>query len=308
MTTESERAREFVLRLLSNPALNDFADLQKEEQIIRFLRTNAARLAPALAGHRFFPGKSWQEIFPLLSEALYRMTDRQLLPELKSIIGGDISFSFMPFLQLPLSRVPDVRNQITAFLEKLLANGLARREFTGAYAAIRFRVIDRYMDEVFARKSYVHFELTKVQRLRLGKEEMRGMIHATLMLKPAVHMVAARSLDEQRGRSRSIRHELAETIAHALRRQLPLVPERLIRSAVNTGLSFTDNRFVDATSRIAAIFAARCRSYHPRMGVDRGADTPDKSWMSTARRNHRFHGFDIRMLDEFHNIAAENGW
>ncbi|HUX51722.1 MAG TPA: hypothetical protein VMW73_13070 [Spirochaetia bacterium] len=47
MTTESERAREIVLRLLGNPALKDFADLQNEEQIIRFLNANAARPAPA---------------------------------------------------------------------------------------------------------------------------------------------------------------------------------------------------------------------------------------------------------------------
>jgi hypothetical protein len=42
--------------------------------------------------------------------------------------------------------------------------------------------------------------------------------------------------------------------------------------------------------------------------VDRGADTPDKSWFSIARRNFKFYGYDVKMIDEFYKIAAENGW
>ena len=32
----------------------------------------------------------------------------------------------------------------------------------------------RYIDEAFDRNEYVHFELTKVQRLKMGKEEMES--------------------------------------------------------------------------------------------------------------------------------------
>ena len=42
--------------------------------------------------------------------------------------------------------------------------------------------------------------------------------------------------------------------------------------------------------------------------VDRGAESPDKSWFSIARRNYKFYGFDIKMLDELYKTAAENGW
>ena len=42
--------------------------------------------------------------------------------------------------------------------------------------------------------------------------------------------------------------------------------------------------------------------------VDRGADTPDKSWFNIARKNSRFFGFDDKMLEELYKIAAENGW
>jgi hypothetical protein len=42
--------------------------------------------------------------------------------------------------------------------------------------------------------------------------------------------------------------------------------------------------------------------------VDRGANGPDSSWFSVARRNYKYYGFDIKMLDELYRIAADNGW
>jgi hypothetical protein len=52
----------------------------------------------------------------------------------------------------------------------------------------------------------------------------------------------------------------------------------------------------------------RCKHYKPYTKVDRGAETPDKSWFNIARRNYKYYGFDIKMLDEFYKIAAENNW
>ena len=65
---------------------------------------------------------------------------------------------------------------------------------------------------------------------------------------------------------------------------------------------------METTSRIASIFSMRCKNYKPYNKVDRGAESPDKSWFNIARRNFKFYGFDIKMLDEFYKIAAENNW
>jgi len=82
----------------------------------------------------------------------------------------------------------------------------------------------------------------------------------------------------------------------------------VIRSGVNANVSYLENRFIEATARLAAVFSARCRAFQPNVRVDRGADTPDKSWLSIARRNYKFYGFDVKILDELYSIAAESGW
>ena len=93
-----------------------------------------------------------------------------------------------------------------------------------------------------------------------------------------------------------------------LAKRLPALPEAIIRSGVYANGSFVENRSLDATSRIAGILSSMCRNARPNEKVDRGADSADKSWINIARRNYKFYGYDIKMLDEFYKIAGENGW
>ncbi len=309
MSAEMDRAELFVTRLLANPALGDFSELQREEQIIQFLHVNAAQLAPTLSSPAYFPGMSWSRIFETLLQALYRTIDAALNPAVRAMLGSRITFTFVPFLRQQVAPFPKIYAAAYNFLVDLLRKPDARRGFTGAWAALSFNAIDGYLEEIFRRKSYIHFELTKVQRLRMGKDEIKDMVAATLLLKPAVYSLVSSGSQSQNERvAGTIQNQVAEKVVTALTQQLPLLPEQLIKSAVNASLSFTDYRFVEATSRLAAVFSARCRNYQPNQRVDRGADTPDKSWINTARRNYKFYGFDIKMLDELYMIAAENGW
>ncbi len=309
MSSEQDKAKAFITRLLSNPTLNHFTVLQKEEQIIQFLHVNATQLQPTLSSPQFFPQKGWNQIFSLLIQSLYDIINSKLLPEIKRILSEKISYSFIAFLRQQNASQDKIQEQIFSILTSLLKKNEARRNFTGAFSAVTFNIIDRYINEIFSRKSYIHFELTKVQRLKMSKEDVKHLILATLILKPTINILSPDGVVSQQERMAGVvQGVFAEKVLNVLKKQLAILPEQVLRSAVNANVSFTENRFSEATSRIAAIFAARCRNYHPNVRVDRGADTPDKSWLSIARRNYKFYGFDIKMLDEFYQIAAENGW
>jgi hypothetical protein len=309
MNPEIEKSKAFVSRLLSNPAISMFTPLQKEEQIIQFLHVNAAQLFPTLSSQNFFPGKNWNQIFSIMLEGLFAVVDTPLMSELQDIINTKINLTFISYLRQQHVSHEKVKAQIFSFLASLLKKNDARRDFTGPYSAISYGVIGKYVEELFNNHSYGHFELTKVQRLRMGKEEIKHMIFLTLLLKPAIHIMAAEGVGSQQERQNGVvQGQFAEKVLVVLKKQLMLLPEQLLKSIVHTSLSFSENRFIEATARISAVFASRCKSYHPNMSVDRGADTPDKSWLNIARRNYKFYGFDIKLLDEFYKIAAENGW
>ena len=308
MSAEQQKADAFISRLLENPALSALTPLQREEQIIQFLHTNAAQLAPTLSSQSFFPGASWNQIVALLLQALMQRVDSTLIPDLENLVGG-IRFAFVNVLREQSAGSERVRTEILEFVKQLLGKIEARRTFTGAHAALAFGFVDRYIDAIWDRKSYIHFELTKVQRLRLGKDDVKSMIEVTLLLKPVVNLTAAGGTKVQTDQSTGmVQEQFAEKAFAAARKQLPTVPDQVIKSGVNANVSYLENRFIEATSRLAAVFSARCRNYQPNVRVDRGADSPDKSWLSIARRNYKFYGFDIKILDELYSIAAESGW
>ncbi|MCG8477501.1 MAG: hypothetical protein MI724_00265, partial [Spirochaetales bacterium] len=297
MNSESEKAQAFIGRLLQNPTLKGFSVLQKEEQIIQFLHVNAAQLAPTLSSAQFFPGKNWNQIFSLLISALYQVSNQELFADIDAVVTEKIDFTFIQLLKQQRGDDTTIANQLIGMTKKLLEKPDARRAFTGAYTALHFGLVNRYLDEIFARKSYIHFELTKVQRLRLGPEEIRSFIEVNLLLKPTVFLVGSTAQVPQDRATGMVQNQFAEKVLGMLKKEMRPIPESILKSAVHASVSFNDNRFIEATARLTAVLSTRSRNYQSNIKVDRGADSPDKSWFNTARRNYKFYGFDIKMLD-----------
>jgi hypothetical protein len=307
MSNSNPKALAFVGRLLQNPALQQLSPLQREEQILQFLQVNARQLYPTLSTPGFFPGLNWEQITGNLVTALAEIIDQELMPALSAIVMDRLDLSFIQFIRQQNMPQSKIKEDLLAFLKQMLQKRDARRDFAGAFSALDFSYSNRYLDQAFSRKQYVHFELTKVQRLRMGKDEMKNYIDVSLLLKPTVHLLA---LTQGNGEvaGGTVQAQFIEKVVAVLAKKLPALPEQIIRSGVYANGSFLENRSLDATSRIAGILASMCRNAKQNQKVDRGADTADKSWINIARRNYKFYGFDIKMLDEFYKIAGENGW
>lgn len=310
MELNEQKGQVFIARLLSNPAMQGLTPLQREEQILQFLTKNGNQLFPTLSSPNFFPGAGWDQIWNLLTSVLYEEINKTLLPSLKSVIQDKIDFSFVQFFTQGNYPQSKIKEDLFTFLSRLMQKPEPRRGFTGAFSALLFNFTEKYMNQIFTRKEYIHFELIKVQRLRMGREEIKNLIQTSLLLRPVVYILSASTTPNggELTPGGLIQTQYAEKVVEVMKKSLPVIPEAVARSAVNSSVSFNDNKSVSATARITALFANRCRNYNPAVKVDRGADYPDKSWFSIARRNFKFYGFDVKMVDEFYKIAAENGW
>ena len=296
------RAAAFINHLLSNPALNNLNPLKKEEQILQFLKTNAQSLVPTLSSPQFFPGQPWNQILRLLYTALVQETDKVLKPQLEEWIRQKISFSFVSKIQP--HRIPEdpCRQQMWELVQRLLQKPEARKGLLGPVTAIANDFVGRYLEKSFDDRQYVHFELTKVQRLRLEIGDLKHMIHATLLLRPSIQLFS------EGVESVLVQPQFAATALESMKAQLQIVPPELLRGGLYSNVSFEEDKQIDATARLAAIFSSRGKNFKPIARVDRGANTPDRSWFSITRRNYKHYGFDIKMLDEFYKIASESGW
>jgi hypothetical protein len=299
------RATAFINHLLSNPALNNLNPLKKEEQILQFLKTNAQSLVPTLSSPQFFSQLPWNQILRLLYTALVQETDKVLNPQLEELVHQKISFAFVS--QIQPHRIPEdqCRQQMWELLQRLLQKPEARKSLLGPLTAITNDFVGRYLEKSFEDRQYVHFELSKVQRLRLEIEDVKHMVHATLLLRPSIQLF---SESGERVESVLVQPQFAATALDSMKAQLKILPEELLRGGLYSNVSFEEDKQIDATARLAAIFSSRGKNYKPISRIDRGANTPDRSWFSITRRNYKYYGFDIKMLDEFYKIASESGW
>jgi hypothetical protein len=301
------RATAFINHLLSNPALNNLNPLKKEEQILQFLKANAQSLVPTLSSPQFFSGLPWNQILRLLYTALVQETDKVLKPQLEELIRQRISFSFVS--QIQPHRIPEdqCRQQMWELIQRLLQKTEARKGMLGPVTAIMTDSVGRYLAKSFEDRQYVHFELSKVQRLRLDIEDIKHMVNATLLLRPSIRLFSESGMNES-AESLLVQPQFAATALESMKTQLKILPPELLRGGLYSNVSFEEDKQVDATARLAAIFSSRGKNYKPIARVDRGANTQDRSWFSITRRNYKYYGFDIKMLDEFYKIASESGW
>jgi hypothetical protein len=301
-----QKSLQFIHRLLANPALHDLSPVKKEEQIAQFLKANGPQLYPTLSSPNFFPGYNWAQIESLLMESLTELINQTLFTQLQNLIDS-IDFGFIAFLReqaLPINSAPQA---VLNFQKQLLKKNEARRALDGPFMAIQASLPNRYVEEAFRRREYIYFELVKVQKLRMSKEEIKNLIKTSLLLKNAIHVLSI-GVGGHEQASGVVQKQFADKVLQTLKGQLKLLPEALLKSGLNSNISFLENPGMETTSRLAAIFAFRCQDYKPIAKVDRGAVSPDKSWFNIARRNYKFYGFDIKMLDELYKIAGENGW
>jgi hypothetical protein len=309
MVTENEKAKQFITKLLVNPSLNDLTALQKEEQIIQFLHINGNRLYPTLSSPAFFPGRNLMEVNNILLTSLFLITDTQFIPELRTIIYEKLNYSFFSFLGAGNLNEEGIRFQLFTFMEKMVKRPVIRRSLTGPHRAIMSGLPGKYLSPVFDRRKYVLFELTKVQRLKMAQTDMQDLIALSMLLKPAVHLMEAPGKANNRtSNSSMIQTHYIQKMIEGLKNELSMVPEPVILSAINSNLSFQENKNIEASARISSLFASMGVNYRPAMKVDRGAVSADSSWFSIARKNFRFNGFDKDMLSELYNISVENGW
>ncbi len=295
--------------MLENLALRNQTPLQKEEQLLSFLELNARALYPTLSAGRFFPGKSWAEIKSILISELFRITDTALEGYLRRLIIEQLEMSFAAFLGAAQVPQEEMKTELLELTKKVAHTVNGRRALTGSFNALTYRLAEKYIEEIYQTRNYIRFELEKVQQLKMSKEELKQMLKVSLLLRPAVYLISSAAPETTASLQRGcFQPSVAEKATEGLVQRLPYFPEPAIRSGVESNISFLSNNRISATARLTRLLSNLAHEYKPNMQVDRGAVSPEKSWFSVARRNYRYFGYDIKMIDELYKIAAEQGW
>jgi len=307
MDAPGDAITRLVSRMFEAPALRRLTALQKEEQALQFFKQNGAQLQPVLASVGI-GGAGRDTVAQLVREAR-SLADAMLEREISRAADECLQYIFVP--ALGTSRVPPAasREEIKQLCRRSATHPVARMALAGSLSAVLSDITDKYIPHIWERRKYTFMEVARVQRLTLKAEECADLLRLTLLVRPAayLHVVADARQGPEAGYA-PVQEATLDRALPGLRSQMAGTPPDAVRMGVRAALSFPGTPGLEAVSRLTAIFALRGRSLAPAMVVDRGADSPDKSWFNVARRNATWRGLDPRMLDELYSIAAENGW
>jgi hypothetical protein len=300
----------FVARLFDTPGLRPLSALQKEEQALHFLRENGPRLSGVFASLGLPTGEGWREAAAAVAGAIRTESDRLLSEELTDVVSSHLSFSFFPVLYANRQLPPQARTELIAFLGRTAKGPVSRSALSGSLTAVRAGLTEKYIPLAWGRKKYFYVEVTRVQRLTLGPSELSDLVQFALVLRPGayLHVTPGGTTPDKDAGFAPLQERSLEKLLPASSSALPSFPPPLLRMALRSALAFPATSSLEAVARAAGILAQRGRTLTPGMVVDRGADTPDKSWFNVTRKNARWHGLDPALLDECYTIAAENGW
>jgi hypothetical protein len=304
MEPERAMAAAMAARLLARPALQGLSPLEKEEQALLLLRSRAAEMTELLseeqqqAAGAGLPQLSWDRFRGLLLQELRRASDRELEPLLGSLLERDATFPFADGLQSTPVAGERCREEIAVLLARVLQDERSRAALSAPLGAAQRDLPGRYLPACYASPKYVHFELAKVERLRLGPAEAASLVRAALLLRASVFLAD--------GAAGGLGPRYAAEAQALLRARLASLPQAVLRSAVMSHLPCQGNPLLPATARLTALFAAAARAGVG--GPVRGALPAETSWWGVALRNAGYHGLDASMLEEMRGIAARNGW
>jgi hypothetical protein len=307
--SSSDPVSRFASRLLDTPALRPLAALQKEEQAMNVLRMNGPQLLPVFTSLGLEVSRGWREPAALIVRAIRAEAERMLAAEVSDLLSARLTFSFFPRVAGGRQAPARAKEELRALIARAAAHPVARSALSGTLAAALSDIIEKYIPQAWERKKYVYVEISRVQRLTLSPAELSDLTRFVVLVRPAAYLFVTpgETMDKDAGYS-PLQEQYLQKILPGISSQAPSLPLALINMGLRSTLSFPGAGSVEAVSRMGAIMAMRGRALSPSVVVDRGADTPDKSWFNVQRKNARWRGLDGRMLDELYTIAAENGW
>jgi len=314
--TDKQKIKEFVDHLFNNPNIKDESILIAEGLILNFIVQNASGLNTTFKTPQFFPHLKWNEIIQQIIADLYGRTVATALPVLKNFIDkNDLSILNKLTTQSPL---PDtfLKEKSNEFIDEIFKNKDVRYTLSSVVNIFENKIIEKYVGELFAHRGFIFNEIVRVQKNNLSVEEYVVYLKFLLLIKSAAYnKIDVPSINN------SQKMTLLEVVSmpkkldffikdfHGYIQQFsPNFSLKDTSIAVKSNLKSDLTQLEEGSARFLYILSTRFHNYKPTVKIDRGAETPDKSWFSIAKKNASYYGFDKRMLDELYQIAGNNNW
>ena len=311
---EKNKIRGFVDHLLNLPNIKNEQLLVAEGLILNFISANVNQLKTTFKTPQFFPNLEWSNVFQELLSNLYERVCANVLGVFNEFIDGTefTALNREGNLNFPAAFQ---KEKLSSFLQNLFKNREARFNFSSVYNIFQFEIIEKYIGEIFSRREVIYNELVRVQKTHLECDDYIVFLKTLLLVKNAGFLKIPLAGDAsnpvnlaESAKTPGKMHKLIDSLAANVRQGLPVLSDKAIKLALKSNLRESLSDIQAASSRLLYILSMRFHNYKPVEVIDRGAESPDKSWFAIVRKNAESYGFDKKMLEELYRIAGDNSW
>lgn len=305
-----DKLENFIKNIYNLPQVKNNSILEREIQIIKFLKTNSENLKKKFKEPRFFPQEDYRNIISYILNKIDEDTKNKLIEEINLYINGFINFEI---LQKIISysgylNINEFKSKFIKIVHSIIENPSSRINFKGVYYLLIKNKLKNYLISIFEKRRFIFNELVRVQKNNLEYEEYFNYLVFICLIKNFIFV------DKELKRpflSLNINTEKINSIEKSvinIRKLLPEVKEDVFKISFYSNLHFNLIPKNYASSKLINILNLRYMEYDPEVKVEKGAETPDKSWFHIARLNSKSLGIDKDYLDELFIIASENNY
>ncbi len=316
----SQRAKEIAYKLINNSSLSSLPLLRKEEEIVTFVVKNRDSLQYALTKEPAFSGMNYDEIEKAILDAVQQVAVDEASRLVNDIFSSpDIDFTeFSGLIGVMTGDELDFREDFKNLFLQLVVSRPYRRFSAGILYGLKSGLIQRYMSYgVYNRRGRIYTELIRVDKLPVSTPPaLSGYIGVLLLLRAFMMIKIPITIGANKHflnyldtvEVRADRNAYIDTFLNIMKKKVRKFPSGIVRVLEDSFRDQNEVKNISGTGKVVAVLYERLFDYNPNLKVHRGAETPDKSWFNSARRNYKYYGFDIALLDEFYLIASENEW
>ena len=311
---EKIKVKGFVDHLLEIPNIKKEPILIGEGLILNFIVQNMDQLKQTFKSPEYLPSQEWKNILQYILSDLYSRVSENALTVFNKFIETT-NFDALNKEAGDSSLPNDFHTEkMLSLTEVIFKNKDARYNLNSTLNIFVNEAVEKYLTEIFKRRGALYNELVRVQKTNLECDEYIVFLKVMLILRNAAYLkipVSSQSstiniIDALKMPGKLDKY-YDEAAIH-FRKEAPNLSEKIIKLALKSILKNDHTNMEDSSSRLIFILASRFQNYQKVEIVDRGAESPDKSWFAISRKNADHYGFDKRMLDALYRIAGDNNW
>ncbi len=315
--TDKQKIMEFVNHLLSIPNISGEPPLIREGMIISFITQNIQQIKETLTSPRLFPDAPPEQTLKSILLVLRQLVLKDIVPRVESWLQNRIDYRIVQKLFPSREKDENIyRSGLSEYIKKMLMNSESRYNFNAVYNLFEYDILDRYVRQIFERRGSIYNEIKRVERIALEFEEYVEYTKIILLIKNTAYLrvpitTGVGKVTVNAGDLKKFSVPLSKFIVRQEQQvmsQLPFMTKQALVSAIKSNLKERMTEKEDASARLFYILSSRYQEYKPVNKVDRGAETPDKSWFGSSKKNSGYFGFNERMLHELYLIAGDNMW